>query len=141
MGETQYGGRKTLYGVVEKPDGGIEVRVYHDNALMRRVIQANRTNPRYFVEHCDTYKESPISAQFWMAQIVCEYRFQFENNRVSFVFAKNVPPPSAGTPEPDTVTLDDLTRWRRDIIRLLGTLEGRSGQHHIPVSGFKLLIL
>jgi hypothetical protein len=91
MGEKRYGKNKILYSLLEKPDGRLEVLVRHDNIAECRVIQANRRNSRYFLEHFDTYKDSSIRAKYWMAMIVSEYRSHFAASRVDFVFPSEPP--------------------------------------------------
>ena len=85
MSETKYGDRKVLFGVIKKPDGRIEVRVYHANVSEREVVKAHSANPRYFIEHYGTYSHSKIRAKYWLAQAVSEYRSHFASNRVDFV--------------------------------------------------------
>jgi len=85
MSETKYGDRKVLFGVIQKPGGRIEVRVYHANVSERKVVKAHSANPRYFIEHYHTYSRSKIRAKYWMAQVVSGYRSHFDSNRVDFV--------------------------------------------------------
>ncbi len=84
MNEVKYGERKTLFAVVETPNGRIEVRVYHANRSQRAVIKAHNANSRFFIEHYDSYLRSKIRAKYWLARIVSDYRTYFESKRVDF---------------------------------------------------------
>jgi hypothetical protein len=137
MGEKQYGVTKVLYSVLEKPDGRIEVRVRHDNAYERRVVQAKRTNPRFFLDHLNTYKDSTIRARYWMAVVASEYRSHFATNRVDFVLGGNAPK-SEETPTtgrqiqgeakaevPDTALVVEASRNLERLLRVSLAAQGR----------------
>jgi hypothetical protein len=82
MEEIRYSGNKTSYGVTQRENGRIEVRVYHDNASMRQVLRNATGNPRQLLQHYDAYVRSNIRAQNWLAQVMADYRSYFESNRV-----------------------------------------------------------
>ena len=84
MSETRYGENKPSYDLVEKPDGRIEIRVYHDNEGIRRKIRENMANASYFLKWADFSGSNP-RAKYYLAQIVRAYRSQFASNRVDFV--------------------------------------------------------
>ena len=83
-----YGGNKTMYRVIEKANDRIEVQVCHENNAVRKIIEDKRTNPRFFVEHYENWREAHIRAKFWMAKVVSEYRPFFQEGRVDFVLVE-----------------------------------------------------
>ncbi len=84
MDEAQFGGIKLSFGVVQKADGRIEVRVYHANKGVRGEIALNKSNPSYFLSYLSFSYDNP-RAKYWLAQVVKAYRSYFANNLVDFV--------------------------------------------------------
>ncbi|MBI5878201.1 MAG: hypothetical protein HZB53_11170 [Chloroflexi bacterium] len=84
MGEIMFGDNKDLYGVVEKSDGRIEIRVYHENGDIRQIIAANLANPSHF-ESWASFRDSNPRAKYHLASIVKRWRSHFRNNKVDFV--------------------------------------------------------
>ena len=85
MGERKYGTQRVLYGVVETPDGRIQVRVYHQNQAVRELIKKHSDRPSYFVEHLNSYARGDTRAKFWLARMVSDYHSQFSADQVDFV--------------------------------------------------------
>ena len=70
MNEKIYGIRKSIYGVVERPDGWIELRVYHTNKSMRRLLRQHAAKPRAFLGRRAAFARSNIRAQRWLADAI-----------------------------------------------------------------------
>ena len=61
MDERLYGRNKWSYGVTERPDGWIEVRVYHTNRTMYRLLEQHAANPRCFLSRRVAFSGSECS--------------------------------------------------------------------------------
>jgi len=85
MAEKHYGARKLSYGVVEKANGRIEVRVYHRNATMRRRLENSIENPSCLLRRYDAYSHSNISAEKWLSHVMADYTGHFLRNVVDIV--------------------------------------------------------
>ena len=92
MAEKFFGGRKlpltrrnSMYGIIEREDGWIEVRVYHTNQEMRKALRAHQDNPGYFLVRCGDYAENNLSAKKWLAEVMTCYQSHFEQGYVEII--------------------------------------------------------
>ena len=87
MAERCYGKNKLSYVVTARSRGGrIEVFVFHENKSMRRVLRDNSRNIIKLLERYDAFLRSNISAQYWLAKVIEDYRSHFERELVDFTF-------------------------------------------------------
>lgn len=84
MSVRSYGTNKRAYLVSHLSDGRICVRVCHDNQLVRATLREHLDNPRYFLEHLSTYEKNHFRAQYWLGEVIKDYRAYFEAGRVVF---------------------------------------------------------
>jgi len=82
MTEKFYGGNKWSYGVTECEDGWIEVRVYHDNQHVRKLLYRFKDNPRELLRR--SWKG--LRAAIWMGEVLKDFRSYFEDGRVRVIF-------------------------------------------------------
>jgi len=83
--EKKYGVDKDLYIPVLMEDGYLEVQVLHKNKEVRNLIENHMDDPEFFLDNLDVYKVSKRTARKWLAEIVMDYRSNFEEGRVTFV--------------------------------------------------------
>ena len=86
MAEKVYGARENSYGVVERQDGWIELRVYHRNTKMREYLKRHIGDSRYFLERREAYARNNLAAKRWLARMIKDYRPYFEQGRVEITF-------------------------------------------------------
>ena len=60
--------------------------VCHKNKEMREHLKNHEKDPKYFLELKEPYAANNITAKRWLAQVIDDYRFYFNNGRVKFVF-------------------------------------------------------
>jgi len=104
MDERLYGRNKWSYGVTERPDAWIQLRVYHTNRTMYRLLEQHAANPRYFLDHRATFSRSGTSAKKWLAAVMDDYLAPFRENKVKIV----LPPadPEIPSKEPQKPTAE-----------------------------------
>ena len=83
--EKKYGVDKDLYIPVLMEDGYLEVQVLHNNKSVRNLIEKHKDDPQYFLDNLDKYIDHQQRARKWLAEIVMDYRSNFEEGRVTFV--------------------------------------------------------
>jgi hypothetical protein len=83
--EKKYGKNKKMYGVIERQKGRIELRVYHQNKVVRERIEKHSSHPRYFFENLQSFADRDTSANFWLARVVVDYANRFKEDRVDIV--------------------------------------------------------
>ena len=84
--EQRYGQNKLAYGVIEKQDGRIELRVYHQNRAVRKMISNHSDHPRYFFDNLQSFSGSKTRAKFWLAHLIVDYADYFRNGHVDIIF-------------------------------------------------------
>ncbi len=82
MKETIYGGNKWSYGVTERDDGWIDVRVYHDNQHVRKILRRLRDNPQELLAR----NWKGLRAAVWMGEVIKDFRSHFEHGQVNVIF-------------------------------------------------------
>ncbi len=80
-----FGTNKNMFTVYEKPDGSIEIHVFTDNQVFRKIIANHIIDPIFFLKNQHRYEKSDMAAKKWMARIVSDYREIFRTRKVSFV--------------------------------------------------------
>jgi hypothetical protein len=99
MAEKIYGGNKPSYGVTEREDGCIELRVYHDNTKeMRPKLAKHIHRPSELLQHYAAYSRSSIRAKYWLARVVDDYRPYFLQDRVKIMLDPSTTPVAAVAP-------------------------------------------
>ena len=81
-----YGIKRLSYRVIEKPDGWINLQVHHENKEVRKLIQRNKANPRYFLNHMSSYRRDNLRAKQWLSSVIEDYRDAFALNKVDITF-------------------------------------------------------
>jgi len=76
-----YGGNKPSYGVTECQDGWLEVRVYHDNQHVHRVLRRLRSDPKQLLGR----NWKGLRAAVWLGEVIKDFRTYFEDGRVRIV--------------------------------------------------------
>lgn len=82
----EYGIQNTSYRIIEKPNGRIELQVHHGNQDVRDRLKRHARNPRYFLEHLETYRKDHARAWYWLAQVIDDYYNDFASNLVDITF-------------------------------------------------------
>lgn len=104
MAEKIYGAREASYGVTERADGWIELRVYHKNKGVRRVLKEHIDNPSYFLRRRAAYQRSSIRAENHLAAVIRDYPSHFGQNRVQIILNPGAPQVGAVKPPPSPMT-------------------------------------
>jgi hypothetical protein len=91
MKQNIYGGNKPSYGVIDKQDGSIELRVYHDNKEVRAKLHKHINHPSELLEHYGAYSGSSIRAKRRLAEVMRDYGSCFGQNHVQIVLNPSAP--------------------------------------------------
>ncbi len=72
--EKVYGGSQTSYVARLHTDGRVQLHVYYRNRQVRAHLRGLADNPTRLLLHEDAYGRSGTRAQYWMAQVIADYR-------------------------------------------------------------------
>ena len=61
-GKSYVGQNTRFYEVMDRPDGSIELRVYHENSGVRKLLQAHLTESSYFLGRHEAFHRSQTRA-------------------------------------------------------------------------------
>jgi hypothetical protein len=106
VAERLYGENKLSYGVTERRNGWIELRVYHSNRSMRQVLQDHIGDTSYFLRRYHAYSRSGTRAESWLAKVIAEYRSRFQRNLVKIVLSPSTLAPAMAAPPADVLPDD-----------------------------------
>jgi hypothetical protein len=106
VAERLYGENKPSYGVTERRDGWIELRVYHGNRSMRQVLQEHIDDPSFFLRRYHAYSRSGTRAESWLAKVTADYRSHFQRNLVKIVLSPSTLAPAMAAPPADVLPDD-----------------------------------
>lgn len=86
MAEKCYGAIKISYLVKYKGQDRIELHIHHENKHMRKTLQDAQGAPHSLLKRFDAFSRSNTSAQYWLSEVMKDYRSFFERNAVDFLF-------------------------------------------------------
>lgn len=97
-------GPQTLYGVTERADGWIELRVYHHHKGVRENLQGHIGTASELLRRHRAFKRSNTKAESWLAAVMDDYRPYFLQNRVQIILNPSPPQVGAVAPPPSPMT-------------------------------------
>ncbi|HNB50454.1 MAG TPA: hypothetical protein PK530_00845 [Anaerolineales bacterium] len=86
MAEKSFGKNKILYLVKCKDQTRIELHIHHDNQETTKTLRAAQGAPCSLLTRFDAFSHSNTSAEYWLSEVMKDYRSFFERNAVDFLF-------------------------------------------------------